>query len=80
MTNVDVNVSGMPAWPAMITPGTQVVQSLKGHADHTAKFTFSVDINAPVKKEFPLSLNAAGVNGQKLEPENQHYCRFAGSF
>ena len=63
MTNVDVNVSGMPAW-LHVTPETQVVESLKGHADHLAKFTFSVDINAPVKKEFPLSLNAAGVDGQ----------------
>jgi len=63
MTNVDVSVSGMPAWLHLM-PGKQVVQSVQGHGEHVAKFTFSVDINAPIKKEFPLSLNASGLGGQ----------------
>ena len=63
MTNVDVNVSGMPAW-LHVTPGKQVVQSVQRHGEQVAKFTFSVDINARIKKEFPLSLNASGMGGQ----------------
>src|SRR5208283_468548 len=33
MTNIDVNVSGIPPW-LHITPGKQVVQSLQGHGEH----------------------------------------------